>query len=205
MLYNFTYKVNESQIMGKLGKYTSRSPGEVVRDILLLAYPEWNEWSRDLKRVFSLLPSYGVGKESLESMCEDFSWGFDKLTKKIAYTGSFKVAVKEFVDNGYQYRTGFRETKSGLKQQVPVKWSTVQHVYMLESGMAAFIKAEMNKVSKPEEKLIEKTGLLDVERIMHETPDVVKESMNGSAVPNYTEGEASLFALKDNINGKSKT
>lgn len=72
MLYNFTYKVNESQIMGKLGKYTSRSPGEVVRDILLLAYPEWNEWSRDLKRVFSLLPSYGVGKESLESMCEDF-------------------------------------------------------------------------------------------------------------------------------------
>ena len=88
--------------MGKLGKYTSRSPGEVVRDILLLAYPEWNEWSRDLKRVFSLLPSYGVGKESLESMCEDFSWGFDKLTKKIDNTGSFKVAVKEFVDKKFK-------------------------------------------------------------------------------------------------------
>ena len=118
---------------------------------------------------------------------------------------SFKKAVQEFKDNGFVYRMGKRPLKTGKFWDVPIKWSTVQHVYMLESGMAAFIKAEMNKVSKPEEKLIEKTGLLDVERIMHETPDVVKESMNGSAVPNYTEGEASLFALKDNINGKSKT
>lgn len=186
---------------GGTAKYTTRSRGEVVRDVLLWAYPEWNEWPRDLKRVFALLPSYGVGKESLESMCDDFGWTFKKLNEKILRSPSFKRAVKEFKENGYVYRTGKRPLRSGKFWDVPIKWSTVQHVYMLESGMVAFIKAEMNKVSRPEEKLIDKTGLLEVEKVMHDT-DAVREAANETAVPGYSNEEASLFALEENLNGK---
>ena len=94
-------------------RYTTRSRGEVVRDVLLWAYPEWNEWSRDLKRIFTLLPSYGVGKENLESMCEDFEWDFEKINKKINNNFSFKKAVQEFKDNGVVYRMGKRPLKTG--------------------------------------------------------------------------------------------
>ena len=185
-------------------RYTTRSRGEVVRDVLLWAYPEWNEWSRDLKRIFTLLPSYGVGKENLESMCEDFEWDFEKINKKINNNFSFKKAVQEFKDNGFVYRMGKRPLKTGKFWDVPIKWSTVQHVYMLECGMVAFIKAEMNKISKPEEKLIDKTGLLDVERVMHDT-DAAREAANETSVPQYSNEEASLFALEENLNGKGKT
>lgn len=185
-----------------LKSITMRTPGEVIRDMLLVAYPEWNEWSRALKRVFALLPSYGVGKEGLESMCDDFGWDFKKLNEKILRSGSFKQAVKEFKENGYVYRVGKRTTKTRVSLDVPIKWSTVQHVYMMESGMAAFIKAEMNKVSKPEEKLIDKAGLLDIERIIHTARDAAVESSNGTAVPGYSNEEASLFALEENLNGK---
>ena len=52
----------------------ARSPAEKFRDLVLEGYPEWPSWSRKLRRIFVSLPSYGVGNDALESMCEDFDW-----------------------------------------------------------------------------------------------------------------------------------
>ena len=70
----------------------ARTPAEKFRDNVLVGYPEWVTWSRKLRRIFVCLPSYGVGKEALESMCEDFEWDFEKTSKLIDGNATFTIS-----------------------------------------------------------------------------------------------------------------
>jgi hypothetical protein len=182
--------------MGKRS-YIARTPGEKFRDNILLAYPEWSEWSRNLRRIFVCLPAYGVGDAALESMCDDFGWKYDKICKMMASVPSFVSAVDEYQANGYQYRTGKRQVTSGTLP-FTVKWAHLMQVYMMESGIAAFIKGEVGKLSGPEQKLIEKAGLLEVESVVHQR-DTGAEDAGKKGMQYSNEGESAIFTLAEDL------
>ena len=174
----------------------ARSPAEKFRDLVLEGYPEWPSWSRKLRRIFVSLPSYGVGNDALESMCEDFDWDLVSTISLVKRNKTFQAAVNEFVDNNYEYRLVEKLTISGnMSMKFQVRWSVLQQVYMLESGITSFIKAETGKVSVAENKLIEKTGLLEIE------PLVVHKSKSTQSTIDISE-ESSLFELEATLNGR---
>ena len=175
-----------------------RTPGEVFRDDVLQGYPEWPRWSRKLRRIFISLPSYGVGEDALESMCEDFEWDFPKTKDLIKKNPSFSSAVDEFIENEFEYRTTEFVTRSGKMFKYKVKWSALQKVYMLESGITSFIKAETGKVSTAENKLIEKAGLLDIDPMVLGS-DHGKEEKSKSTVD--ISGESRLSELESSLHG----
>ena len=177
----------------------ARTPAEKFRDNVLVGYPEWVTWSRKLRRIFVCLHSYGVGKEALESMCEDFDWNYSNTEKLTQGNATFKKAVTEFVENGYKYRTVLRYPKSKNPIPFQIKWSNLQQVYMMESGITSFIKAETGKISPAESKLIEKAGLLEIEPLVH-LPDETPKNVSQQQVD--ISGESSLFQLQTNLNGK---
>jgi len=183
----------------KLRSTKARSPAEKFRDVFLKGYPEWPSWSRKLRRIFVSLPSYGVGNDALESMCEDFEWDLDSTLRLVNRNKSFKQAVNEYVENNYDYRLVERVTSSGeTALDFQVRWSVLQQVYMLESGITSFIKAETGKVSIAENKLIERTGLLEIEPLV-----VVDNSRDSRTLPNVDiAGESSLYELESILNGK---
>jgi hypothetical protein len=169
----------------KRNSVRARTPAEKYRDDVLLGYPEWPTWSRKLRRIFVSLPSYGVGEDALEAMCDD------------------KKAVNEFVDNNYEYRTATYFSKSKVPLSFQVKWSALQRVYMMESGITSFIKAETGKVSAAENKLIEKAGLLEIEPMVN----LPQEKTPKTNTPSNTidmSGESSLFELEDILNKSSR-
>ena len=78
----------------------TRTKGEVLRDNVLLVYPEWSSWSRDLRRLFVLLPSYGVDSDAMENLCRDLGWKYELLMGKVEKCESFRLALAEYVSNG---------------------------------------------------------------------------------------------------------
>ena len=184
--------------MSKKNSLKAKSPAEKFRELVLQGYPEWPTWSRKLRRIFVSLPSYGVGKDSLESMCEDFDWDLDATSRLIARTKTFQNAIAEFVNNDYQYRTVSKKTTGGnLKLKFEIRWSLLQQVYMLESGITSFIKAETGKVSAAETKLIEKAGLLEIEPVVNIPANISNTSANTVDIS----GEHSLYNLEASLNG----
>ena len=181
--------------MPKKNSVRARTPAEIFRDKVLLGYPEWPTWSRKLRRIFVSLPSYGVGEESLEAMCEDFDWELTRTSQLIENNKSFKKAVNEFVDNNYEYRTASYKNKAGTLIHFPVKWSALQRIYMMESGITSFIKAETGKISAAENKLIEKTGLLEIEPMVNLPTEKQQGITNGTTMD--MSGESSLFQLEE--------
>ena len=177
----------------------ARTPAEKFRDNVLVGYPEWVTWSRKLRRIFVCLPSYGVGEEALQSMCEDFDWKYEHAEKLTKSNVSFKKAVSEFVENGYKYRTVLRYPNKKHPIPFQIKWTNLQQVYMMESGITSFIKAETGKISPAESKLIEKAGLLEIEPLVH-LPDETPKNVPQQQVD--ISGESSLFQLQTNLNGK---
>jgi len=132
-------------------------------------------------------------------MCEDFEWELDSTLRLVNRNKSFKQAVNEYVENNYEYRPVERVTRSGeTALDFQVRWSVLQQVYMLESGITSFIKAETGKVSIAENKLIERTGLLEIEPLV-----VVDNSRASRTLPNVDiSGESSLYELESILNGK---
>jgi|TARA_R110000851_G_scaffold223886_1_gene376732 hypothetical protein len=129
-------------------------------------------------------------------MCEDFDWDLVSTISLVKRNKTFQAAVNEFVDNNYEYRLVEKLTISGnMSMKFQVRWSVLQQVYMLESGITSFIKAETGKVSVAENKLIEKTGLLEIE------PLVVHKSKTTQSTIDISE-ESSLFELEATLNGR---
>ena len=184
---------------------TWKTKGEIIRGHLLLVYPEWDSWPRDFRRVFVLLPSYGADWDGIENMCRDLGWNYESVRKRVEAHGSFSKALGDYIDSGYKYRVarGRKVLRNGVKYDVAIKWSQVQHVYMIESGITSFIKGEVGKVSPAEMKLIEKSRLLEVEPSIHPSGGGSgRKSGDGNGTGNgYSEGEASLNALVENIGG----
>jgi len=183
--------------MSKKHSLRARTPAEKFRDDVLAAYTDWVEWSRTLRRVFVSLPSYGVGDDSVQSMCEDFGWKYATVSKQIENSKSFKAALGEFVANGHKYRTHVYKNASGTALKYEVKWSALQQVYMLESSITSFIKAETGKISTAENKLIERSGLLEIEPMAHISSQSADN--NGGTTMIDISGESSLFALEESF------
>ena len=183
---------------------TWKTRGEVLRNHLLGVYPEWESWPRDFRRVFVLLPSYGADWDGIENMCRDLGWVYESVRKRVEAHGSFSKALGDYIDSGYKYRVkkDGKVFKSGAKHDVVIKWSQVQHVYMIESGITSFIKGEVGKISPTEVKLVEKSRLLDVEPSIHPSGEPRRNLQDGNGTgEGYSEGEASLNALVENIGG----
>ena len=187
--------------MPKRNSVRARTPAEKYRDDVLLGYPEWPTWSRKLRRIFVSLPSYGVGEDALEAMCDDFDWEYTQTTNLVDKNTSFKEAVNEFVDNNYEYRTVTYFNKNKVPLTFQVKWSALQRVYMMESGITSFIKAETGKVSAAENKLIEKAGLLEIEPMVNLPQEKTPTTQNNDQSNTFDlSGESSLFELEDILN-----
>ncbi len=145
-----------------------------------------------------LSPSYGVGEDALRCMCEDYEWDLDSTISLVNRTKSFKKAVNEYVQNNYEYRIVENIGRSGkVSLRFQVRWSVLQQVYMLESGITSFIKAETGKVSIAENKLIEKTGLLEIEPLVL----INKSKKEASQATVDISGESSLYELESSLNG----
>lgn len=187
--------------MPKRNSVRARTPAEKYRDDVLLGYPEWPTWSRKLRRIFVSLPSYGVGEDALETICEDFNWDFTQTKTLVDKNTSFKIAVNEFVEDNYEYRTVTYFNKNKVALSFQVKWSALQRVYMMESGITSFIKAETGKVSAAENKLIEKAGLLEIEPMVHIQQEKAPTTQNNNQSNTFDlSGESSLFELEDILN-----
>ena len=185
--------------MPKKNSTKARTPAERYRDQVLQGYPEWPTWSRKLRRIFVSLPSYGVGEEALETMCEDFDWDYKKTLALVENNKTFKQAVNEFVENGYDYRTTYVPSRNGSTMLTyQVRWSALQRVYMMESGITSFIKSETGKISSSESKLIDKTGLLEIEPMAN----LPVENNNKAKTPVTADisGESSLYELEEMLN-----
>ena len=188
-------------IVPKRNSVRARTPAEKYRDDVLLGYPEWPTWSRKLRRIFVSLPSYGVGEDALETICEDFNWDFTQTKTLVDKNTSFKIAVNEFVEDNYEYRTVTYFNKNKVALSFQVKWSALQRVYMMESGITSFIKAETGKVSAAENKLIEKAGLLEIEPMVHIQQEKAPTTQNNNQSNTFDlSGESSLFELEDILN-----
>ena len=187
--------------MPKRNSVRARTPAEKYRDDVLLGYPEWPTWSRKLRRIFVSLPSYGVGEDALETICEDFNWDFTQTKTLVDKNASFKIAVNEFVEDNYEYRTVTYFNKNKVALTFQVKWSALQRVYMMESGITSFIKAETGKVSAAENKLIEKAGLLEIEPMVNLPQEKAPTTQNNDQSNTFDlSGESSLFELEDILN-----
>tara|TARA_Y100000310_G_scaffold71000_1_gene66820 strand:+ start:977 stop:1375 length:399 start_codon:yes stop_codon:yes gene_type:complete len=131
-------------------------------------------------------------------MCEDYEWDLDSTISLVNRTKSFKEAVNEYVQNNYEYRLVEKISSSGnVSLKFQVRWSVLQQMYMLESGITSFIKAETGKVSLAENKLIEKTGLLEIEPLV--LKDKPKKETSQAIVD--ISGESSLYELESSLNG----
>jgi hypothetical protein len=76
---------------------------------------------------------------------------------------------------------------------------------MMESGITSFIKAELGKISAVENKLIEKSGLLEIEPLVNDwqSDGSHQQVEKKVAVQNVDiSGESSLFDLEASLNGK---
>ena len=134
----------------------------------------------------------------MECMCEDYEWDLDSTISLVNRTKSFKEAVNEYVQNNYEYRLVEKISSSGnVSLKFQVRWSVLQQMYMLESGITSFIKAETGKVSLAENKLIEKTGLLEIEPLV--LKDKPKKETSQAIVD--ISGESSLYELESSLNG----
>ena len=176
----------------------TKTKGEVLRDKVLKVYPEWSVWPRDLRRIFILLPSYGADWDGIENICRDLEWDFASVRKRVVANKSFSAALEEYASSGHQYRKANVEVVNKKRWNLVVKWSMLQQVYMMESGIVSFVKGEVSKVSASEAKLVEKSRLLDIEPVVHVPGDQPESSENG----NYNTdsgGEASLHALARNL------
>lgn len=180
--------------------YSHRTPGEKLRDDVVVVYPEWQGWSRLLKRIFILMPSYGTGADGIMSMCEEMGLTFDDIIEKVQRQENFVEAMKEYEDNGFKYRESkIYEGNQERYRHFSVKWSHLQHVYMMESAMPAFIKAEKGSVSAPEAKLIERSGLLGIENIVHQQK---QPSVTENGATTYGESTKALYDLDAQFSGE---
>ena len=171
---------------------TWKTRGEVLRNHLLGVYPEWDSWPRDFRRVFVLLPSYGADWDGIENMCRDLGWVYESVRKRVEAHGSFSKALGDYIDSGYKYR---------VKKDGKVFKSGAKHD-MIESGITSFVKGEVGKISPTEVKLVEKSRLLDVEPSIHPSGEPRRNLQDGNGTgEGYSEGEASLNALVENIGG----
>ena len=182
-----------------MSKSDWRTKNEVVRDKVLLIYPEWSEWTRDLKRIFVLLPSYGAGWDGIENMCKDLGakWEYEKVKEMILGKESFVRALEEYKSNGYKYRTSMSEfvDKTKTKWRSRIKWSQLQHAYLIESGITSFIKGEVSKISASEAKLVEKSMLLELQ------PAVSQESSKNESDTGTPESLVQFEELAERYGG----
>ena len=68
---------------------------------------------------------------------------------------------------------------------------------MLESSITSFIKAETGKISTAENKLIDRSGLLEIEPMAHISSQSTDN--NGGTTMIDMSGESSLFALEESF------
>jgi len=70
----------------------------------------------------------------------------------------------------------------------------------MESGISSYIKAESGKQSTAENKLLERSGLLDIDPVVNPSDSVGNDSKPANTV--NLSGESSLFNLQTSLNGK---
>ena len=186
-----------------MSKSDWRTKNEVVRDKVLLIYPEWSEWTRDLKRIFVLLPSYGADWDGIENMCKDLGekWEYEAVKKMILGKESFVRALEEYKSNGYKYRTSMSEfvDKTKTKWRSRIKWSQLQHAYLIESGITSFIKGEVSKISASEAKLVEQSMLLELQPAV--SSNNIQESSGNGSKPADSEGVSQFTELARQLGG----
>ena len=69
---------------------------------VLKAVPHWKMWPRQLRQVYTLLPSHGSGTAGLKSMCLDLGMTYDDLEETMKESDTFTAALEAYrVEQGY--------------------------------------------------------------------------------------------------------
>ena len=73
-----------------------------IEEKVLTAIPCWNQWTRQLRRIYLALPAFGSSPAAIEEICEELGFDYEKVEKKIITTPSFKKYLDMYRDeNAY--------------------------------------------------------------------------------------------------------
>ena len=73
-----------------------------IEEKVLQAIPCWNQWTRQLRRIYLSLPAFGSSDFAIQEICEELGFNYESVQKKIITTPSFSKYLKMYrTDNAY--------------------------------------------------------------------------------------------------------
>ena len=103
-----------------------------IEEKVLQAIPCWNQWTRQLRRIYLALPAFGSSDFAIQEICEELGFNYESVQKKIITTPSFKKylamyrednaypVVSERADGKYTYRIKHDDLKQVYGQYADI-------------------------------------------------------------------------------------
>ena len=97
-----------------------------IEEKVLSAIPCWNQWTRQLRRIYLALPAFGSSPAAIEEICEELGFDYEKVEKKILTTPSFGKHLELYrKDNAYPIVTQREDGKYTYR----IKHDDLKQVY----------------------------------------------------------------------------
>ena len=97
-----------------------------IEEKVLQAIPCWNQWTRQLRRIYLSLPAFGSSDFAIQEICEELGFNYESVQKKIITTPSFSKYLKMYrTDNAYPVVTQREDGKYTYR----IKHEDLKQVY----------------------------------------------------------------------------
>ena len=97
-----------------------------IEEKVLQAIPCWNQWTRQLRRIYLSLPAFGSSDFAIQEICEELGFNYESVQKKIITTPSFSKYLKMYsTDNAYPIVTQREDGKYTYR----IKHEDLKQVY----------------------------------------------------------------------------
>jgi hypothetical protein len=97
-----------------------------IEEKVLQAIPCWNQWTRQLRRIYLALPAFGSSDFAIQEICEELGFNYESVQKKIITTPSFSTYLKMYrTDNAYPIVTQREDGKYTYR----IKHEDLKQVY----------------------------------------------------------------------------
>jgi hypothetical protein len=128
---------------------------EKIEQRVVSAIPDWKDWSRRLRRIYSSLQDWGSGEEAVEDMIVQWGWDLGEVNALIKKTPSFEMALGD-----YRVIGNYPKKKGWVKN---IRTSELKTVYMREGELTSFASLDENpKATSFHGAVVAANGMLDM-------------------------------------------